>query len=79
MGSVRHVCTPLVQANLLLNAASRVRAGVPEGDAEGYIWLLLVDNLANNTSFVIRCRTNAGGLLAGHWSFKSKPMSTTKS
>ena len=52
--------------------------GVPEGDVEGYIWLLLVDNLASNTSFVIRCRTNGGDGLVGHWSFKSKPMLTTK-
>ena len=52
--------------------------GVPEGDAEGYEWLLLLDNLAPNTSYILRCRVNDGAGIVGHWSFKSKAMSTTK-
>ena len=53
-------------------------AGVPDGDSEGYGWVLLLDNLAVNTSYIIRCRVNDGSGLFGHWSFKSKPISTTK-
>ena len=52
-------------------------AAVPDGDTEGYCWSLLVDNLVSNTSYIVRCRVNDGGVF-GHWSFKSKQMSTTK-
>jgi hypothetical protein len=61
--------------------------GVPDGDAgaiwrglhpEGYTWVLLVDNLAPNTNYIIRCRTNDGRGAVGRWSLKSKPMATFK-
>jgi hypothetical protein len=51
---------------------------VPDGDSEGYTWSLLLDNLTVRTSYIVRCRVNDGSGSFGQWSFKSKPMSTTK-